>query len=149
MDKTFAEKLKQIKNGAGLTQQDVADILKVSKRTVEEWERGKSKPPEYVQRFVLNELEGGARLKSPSLQRLQSDLEDCRAEVKAFKAEARNILDHTPRDTAKGLVRYQRIESIWTFLNYAQESITEAIGYIGTADDYGAEHKKKYTEGEK
>lgn len=56
MDKTFAEKLKQAKKGAGLTQQAMADLMKIPKRTIEEWERGNNKPPEYIQRFVLNEL---------------------------------------------------------------------------------------------
>lgn len=72
MDKTFAEKLKQVKKDAGLIQQDVADILKISKRAVEEWERGKSQPPEYVQPFILTELENLAKGKTnePPLKKL-------------------------------------------------------------------------------
>ena len=54
---TFAEKLKQAKKAAGLTQQKMADIMLIPKRTIEEWERGNNIPPAYVQRFVLNELE--------------------------------------------------------------------------------------------
>ena len=53
---TFSEKLKQAKKEANLTQQSMSDLMKIPKRTIEEWERGSSKPPEYVQRLVLNEL---------------------------------------------------------------------------------------------
>lgn len=53
---TFAEKLKAARAAAGLTQQGMAGIMEIPKRTVEDWERSKSTPPAYVQRFVLNEL---------------------------------------------------------------------------------------------
>lgn len=53
---TFAEKLKKAKKAAGLTQQKMADLMLIPKRTIEEWERGNNIPPAYVQRFVLNEL---------------------------------------------------------------------------------------------
>ena len=61
MSETFAEKLKQTKKDLGLNQQDVADIMKISKRAVEEWERGKSQPPVYVQPYLLAELEHRAK----------------------------------------------------------------------------------------
>ena len=32
------------------------DIMLIPRRTVQDWERGLFDPPEYVQRFVLNEL---------------------------------------------------------------------------------------------
>ena len=54
---TFAEKLKKARNAAGLTQQNMADLTLIPKRTIEEWERANRVPPSYVQRFVLNELE--------------------------------------------------------------------------------------------
>ena len=54
---TFAEKLKEAKKAAGLTQQKMADLMLIPKRTIEEWERGNNIPPVYIQRFVLNELE--------------------------------------------------------------------------------------------
>lgn len=53
---TFAEKLRAARAAAGLTQQSMADLMEIPKRTVEDWERSKSTPPAYVQRFVLNEL---------------------------------------------------------------------------------------------
>ena len=53
---TFADKLRAARAAAGLTQQSMADLMEIPKRTVEDWERSKSTPPAYVQRFVLNEL---------------------------------------------------------------------------------------------
>jgi len=56
-DKTFAEKLKEARAAAGMSQQGMADRMLIPKRTIENWEMGDRKPPPYVQRFVLNELE--------------------------------------------------------------------------------------------
>ena len=57
MTEKFAEALKRARTESGLSQQKVADRMLISKRTFEHWERGERVPPEYVQRFVLNELE--------------------------------------------------------------------------------------------
>lgn len=53
---TFAEKLKAARAATGLSQQSMADLMEIPKRTIEDWERSKSTPPPYVQRLVLNEL---------------------------------------------------------------------------------------------
>ena len=53
---TFAERLKAARAAAGLSQQSMADLMEIPKRTIEDWERSKGTPPPYVQRFVLNEL---------------------------------------------------------------------------------------------
>lgn len=53
---TFAEKLKAARTAVELTQQGMADLMEIPKRTIEDWERSKSTPPPYVQRLVLNEL---------------------------------------------------------------------------------------------
>ena len=55
---TFAEKLKQARKAAGLSQQGMADRTLIPRRTLQDWEQGLRTPPPYVQRFVLNELEG-------------------------------------------------------------------------------------------
>lgn len=52
----FAEQLKAARKAAGMTQQGMAERMKIPRRTIEDWERGQSIPPPYVQRFVLNEL---------------------------------------------------------------------------------------------
>lgn len=54
---TFAEKLKTARAATSMSQQKMADRMLISKRTIEKWETGERVPPEYVQRFVLNELE--------------------------------------------------------------------------------------------
>jgi len=53
----FADALKQARAAAGISQQGMADRMLIPKRTIENWEMGDRKPPPYVQRFVLNELE--------------------------------------------------------------------------------------------
>lgn len=53
----FSIKVKEARKGAGLTQQGMADLMLIPRRTIQDWERGLFDPPAYVQRFVLNELE--------------------------------------------------------------------------------------------
>ena len=53
----FAQALKVARAAAGLTQQGMADLMLIPKRSIENWEAGQRTPPPYVQRFVLNELE--------------------------------------------------------------------------------------------
>lgn len=57
----FAEKLKEARKAAGMTQQGMADRMLIPKRTIQDWEGGQRTPPPYVQRFVLNELESMKR----------------------------------------------------------------------------------------
>ena len=57
MSEIFAEKLKAARAATGMSQQKMSDKMLISKRTIEKWETGERVPPEYVQRFVLNELE--------------------------------------------------------------------------------------------
>ena len=54
----FSEILKTARKEAGLTQQGMADRMLIPRRTIQDWEGGRMTPPPYVQRFVLNELEG-------------------------------------------------------------------------------------------
>lgn len=54
----FKDALKAARAATGLSQKKLADITLIPLRTIEDWERGKAKPPAYVQRFVLNELAG-------------------------------------------------------------------------------------------
>lgn len=54
----FAEKLREARKAAELTQQRMADLMLIPKRSIENWEAGERTPPPYVQRFVLNELQG-------------------------------------------------------------------------------------------
>lgn len=49
--------IKQKRLQAKLTQSAMSEKLKIPKRTIENWESGKSKPPEYVERLIIAELE--------------------------------------------------------------------------------------------
>ncbi len=44
--------IKTLRESTGLTQQRFADLLGIPKRTIENWEGGKSRPPEYVMRLI-------------------------------------------------------------------------------------------------
>lgn len=48
---------KQARLAAKLTQLEMSELMKIPKRTIESWENDRRNPPEYVKRFVLNELE--------------------------------------------------------------------------------------------
>lgn len=51
--------MSEIKNArlnANLTQAEMSEKLGIPKRTIEEWERNNRKPPEYVERLVIAEL---------------------------------------------------------------------------------------------
>lgn len=57
---TFAEQLKKARKSAGLTQQQLADMALIPKRTIENWESEKKSgraPAEWCQRLVLGEIE--------------------------------------------------------------------------------------------
>ena len=41
---------------AGLTQQEMSELLGIPKRTIEEWEGGRRKCPEYTKKMVIKEL---------------------------------------------------------------------------------------------
>ena len=56
---TFAEQLKEARKAAGLTQQQLADLTGIPKRTIESWEMEGKKgraPAEWCQRLVLAEV---------------------------------------------------------------------------------------------
>lgn len=55
-EKTFAEKLLNLRKEKGFTQQQLSDIMKIPKRTLEDWECGRRTPPEYVQLLVLDRI---------------------------------------------------------------------------------------------
>ncbi len=64
------EILKKMRKDAEMTQAEFAAYFKIPKRTVEDWERGYSKPPEYVIRLI------SYRLAAESLISKDGDLYD-------------------------------------------------------------------------
>lgn len=53
----FCDRLKAARSATGMSQRQMAERMLISKRNIEKWETGERIPPEYVQRFVLNELQ--------------------------------------------------------------------------------------------
>jgi len=51
------EKIKEARLKAGLTQQKMSELLGIPKRTIEEWEGGRRRCPEYTKKMVIKELE--------------------------------------------------------------------------------------------
>ena len=49
----FAYELKEIRRNYGLTQQELAALLSMPRRTLEDYERSASAPPAYLQHFIL------------------------------------------------------------------------------------------------
>ena len=55
--------IKEARTTASLTQAQMAEKMRIPKRTIEDWERGTRKPPEYVERLVIAELKRIAKKK--------------------------------------------------------------------------------------
>ena len=48
--------IKVARQAAGLSQAKMSEILEIPKRTIEDWEAGRSKPPVYVEKLVTEKL---------------------------------------------------------------------------------------------
>lgn len=53
----FAEKIKDFRTRNGLTQAGLAEILGCPKKTVQDWEQGRSQPKEWLQPIIIEKLE--------------------------------------------------------------------------------------------
>lgn len=53
---TDTNNLKEARKLAGLTQKGMSEQLNIPKRTIEDWERGISTPPKYVEQLVIEKL---------------------------------------------------------------------------------------------
>lgn len=49
--------IKEARKKAGLTQAQMSELLEIPKRTIGDWETGTRKPPAYVEKLVIRELE--------------------------------------------------------------------------------------------
>lgn len=52
----FREELKRERARLEITQVQLSSVLGVPKRTIESWEAGDRRPPDYVQRLILYKL---------------------------------------------------------------------------------------------
>ena len=48
--------IKELRTAAGMTQQAFADYLKIPKRSIENWEYGKTEPPVYLIELIEYKL---------------------------------------------------------------------------------------------
>lgn len=48
--------IKEARLSAGLTQKQMSEFIEVPLRTIEDWESGKRKPPEYVVSLIIYRL---------------------------------------------------------------------------------------------
>ena len=51
------KEIKEARLKAGLTQQEMSELLGIPKRTIEEWEAGRRTPPAWAEKLVKKELE--------------------------------------------------------------------------------------------
>lgn len=49
--------IKEARQAAGMTQQQMADLTGIPKRTIENWDSGKSNPPEWAEQLILDKLD--------------------------------------------------------------------------------------------
>lgn len=49
--------IKEIRNKTGMTQKNFSEYFGIPKRTLEDWERGISKCPEYLKKLIEYKLE--------------------------------------------------------------------------------------------
>lgn len=56
MKNTSESEIRKWRNNARLTQQGMSSMMDIPKRTIENWESGERKAPEYVERLVIKEL---------------------------------------------------------------------------------------------
>lgn len=49
--------IKEARLNAGLTQARMSELLEIPKRTIGDWETGTRKPPAYVEKLIIRELE--------------------------------------------------------------------------------------------
>lgn len=51
-----AEKMKELREKTGLKRKEFAEHIGIPLRTVEDWEAGRRKPPEYIPRLIAYQL---------------------------------------------------------------------------------------------
>lgn len=79
----------------GLTQKKISDMFGIPRRTIEDWETGKRKCPDYVERLVMEKLEQTFDI--PDYKAVLEDLLDClERDMKHLKTdEAKTITANT------------------------------------------------------
>lgn len=52
----MAEKIKRLREQTGLSRKDFSTHVGIPLRTIEDWEAGRRKPPEYIPRLIAYQL---------------------------------------------------------------------------------------------
>ncbi|MGN0334627.1 MAG: helix-turn-helix domain-containing protein [Lachnospiraceae bacterium] len=52
----LAEKIRKIREQAGLSRKDFSTHIGIPLRTIEDWEAGRRRPPEYIPRLIAYQL---------------------------------------------------------------------------------------------
>jgi DNA-binding transcriptional regulator YiaG len=51
-----ANRIKQARTEAGLTQKEMSEVLGIPKRTIEDWETNRSKPAPWAEALIIEKL---------------------------------------------------------------------------------------------
>lgn len=60
--------IKKARLAAGLSQNQMADLMEIPVRTIQDWENDRRIPPRYVERLVIKELNEIAKKASPKVR---------------------------------------------------------------------------------
>lgn len=52
----MTDSIKKARHEAGISQQEMSDLLRIPKRTIENWEAGVRRPPEWAEMLVVEKL---------------------------------------------------------------------------------------------
>lgn len=95
--------IRQARIQHGLTQQQLSDLTGIPFRTIQNWEGGQRKCPEYVERMVLDLLD--QKFNRPDYQTILEEVLDMmEGDLKHLKTdEARNYVSNVISDIKDGL----------------------------------------------
>lgn len=85
-------KIKDARLNAGLTQQAMSDLLEIPLRTIENWEGGKSKPPTYVEKLIIEKLNNIAK-EGFNMKKYELRKEYCEVHAKSATLSAKQLED--------------------------------------------------------
>ena len=88
--------IKEARIKAGLTQAAMSDMLSIPKRTIEDWERNKSKPPAWAERLIIERLSLPTNKDNKIIELTGAEMEDQNYFVKRYI----DICKQFSRDTA-------------------------------------------------
>lgn len=116
-------KIKEARVNAGLTQAKMAEIFKIPKRTIENWETGSRKPPEWAEILVIDKL-----------RNISEDIMDLLINKEVTKCV---VIDELPNNNGN-IAEYKEVTRNATDLKGNEYKVTSVIYTDGT-HEYMAE----------